>query len=735
MHLKLINAQVLNLQNRIRMKTLIATMITALLFTSGFSQWNYPTTKKIEVSDTYFGVTYKDNYRWLEDLNSPEVESWFKQQADFSNATMNTISGRDELIAEWRKLDNLVPANYSNIVHEGGRLFFQKRMPGEKVSKVYYRENMNSPEILLFDPLTFIKGKTLTVEDAIPSYDGKNLLISYAENGAEIATIQVMDVAKKTFLSDYIPATAGAMGWTFDNTALLYMWIKSGDNKDPEARLNPKTKLHKLGTDYKSDIDFFSNEAYPNLNIEPKSYPYIYLSKNAEDYVFAGEGTVQNEMTLFYAPINEFNSGKIGWKTLCKTTDKLIGGLDAFNDKVYAITYKDASNYKFVSTDLKDPNWDNATVVVPEKDMILTSAIRCKDYFMLNYSDGINSHLFKYNPKNNNTTKIELPFSGTVYYRSLDNKSNDYLMGITSWNKPFTEFIFNAETEKFTASPFNETPVYPAEYNDLVVEEVEVKGHDGAMIPLSIIYKKGTKKDGNNVCLMDSYGAYGISMTPYFSTRYAALVVKGVVIAIPHVRGGGEKGEDWYKAGFKTTKPNTWKDFISCAEYMIEQGFTQSSKLGGTGTSAGGILITRAITERPDLFAAAICNVGCANAMRLEFSSNGPVNIPEFGTVTDPIECKALYEMDGMQHVKDGTKYPAVMNVAGWTDSRVVAWQPGKFAAAVQNASTSDRPVLLKINYDNGHFTEDREVTWANFADQYAFVMWQCGHPDFQRKL
>lgn len=200
------------------------------------------------------------------------------------------------------------------------------------------------------------------------------------------------------------------------------------------------------------------------------------------------------------------------------------------------------------------------------------------------------------------------------------------------------------------------------------------------------------------------------------------------------MRGGGEKGEEWYKAGYKTTKPNTWKDFISCAEYLIANGYTQPSKLGGMGTSAGGILITRAITERPDLFAAAVCNVGCANALRLEFSSNGPVNIPEFGTVTDSIECKALYEMDGMQHVKQGVNYPAVMSVGGWTDPRVVVWQPGKFAAAVQNASTSGRPVLMKVNYDNGHFTEDREVTFANFADQFAFVMWQCGHPGFQVK-
>lgn len=233
---------------------------------------------------------------------------------------------------------------------------------------------------------------------------------------------------------------------------------------------------------------------------------------------------------------------------------------------------------------------------------------------------------------------------------------------------------------------------------------------------------------------MDSYGAYGFSMSPWFNVFENSLAVKGVVLAIPHVRGGSEKGQDWYKAGYKTTKPNTWKDFISCGDYLVAKGYTSSNKLAGTGTSAGGILISRAITERPDLFAAAICNVGVANAMRAEFSSNGPVNIPEFGTVKDESECKALYEMDGMQHVKTGVKYPAVMCVAGWNDPRVVAWQPGKFAAAVQNASTSGKPVLMKVNYDNGHFTEDKDVTFANFADQFAFALWQCGHPDFQQK-
>ncbi len=716
------------------MKKLIVILIATLFCTTGFSQWKYPATKKVAVQDTYFGTTYTDHYRWLEDLNNPEVASWFKKQADFTNTTMSNISGRDELIAEWRKLDKLNPANYGNQVIEGGRLFYQKRLPGEKVSKLYYRENMASPEVLLFDPLTYLKGKTLSIENAIPSYDGKKLIIGYAEDGAEITTIQVMDVDTKKFLPDLIPASAGAMGWTFDNTAFLYMWIKSADNKDPDGRLNPKTKLHKLGTNNKTDVDFFSNAKYPDLQIEAKSYPYVFLSENIKDYVFAGEGTVQSEMTLFYAPIGDFSSGNIGWKTLCKPTDKLVNGFDVFNSKAYAITYKDAPNYQLVSTDLENPNWSEATVVIPEKSTILKSFNRSKDYLLLSYSDGINMQIYKYDPKTNTANKIDLPLSGTVFTASLDSKSNNFIVGITAWNKPYTEFMFNAETEKFTASPFNKPSVYPAAYNDLVVEEVEVKGHDGVMVPLTIMHQKDTKKDGSNVCFMDSYGAYGSSMTPYFSARYAALAVKGVVIAVPHVRGGGEKGEAWYKAGFKTTKPNTWKDFISAAEYMIAEGYTTSDKLGGTGTSAGGILITRAITERPDLFAAAICNVGCANTMRGEFSSNGPVNTPEFGTVKDSVECRALFEMDGMHHVKDGVKYPAVMNVAGWTDSRVIAWQPGKFAAAVQNASASGKPVLMKVNYDNGHFTEDREVTWANFADQYAFVMWQCGHPDFQPK-
>jgi prolyl oligopeptidase len=311
-----------------------------------------------------------------------------------------------------------------------------------------------------------------------------------------------------------------------------------------------------------------------------------------------------------------------------------------------------------------------------------------------------------------------------------DWKSDRCLVDITSWTTPRTTYDFDAQKDTFEKSIFDTAIQYPG-FENLVSEEVEVPGHDGTMIPLSIIYQKGIPMDGSSSCVLEGYGAYGLSYTPAFSIR-RSVATRGVVLAYAHPRGGSEKGEAWYKAGFKTTKPNTWKDFISCADYLVKKGYTSPEKLGGTGTSAGGILISRAITERPDLFAAAVCNVGCANAMRMEFSPNGPVNTPEFGTVKDQVECAALFEMDGVQHVEKGTKYPAVMGVGGWNDPRVPAWEPGKFVAALQAASTSGKPVLLKVNYDNGHFTEEKTVTFKNFAGQFAFLLWQTGQKDFQ---
>ena len=672
----------------------LLTAIVLCSFISVNAQYNYPATKTVDSSDTYFGVTYKDPLRWLEKLKSPDVEKWFKDQADYTNSILGKINGRDELIKEWKEIDKLQPAKFNGRVYKNGRYFYRKTMPGETVGKLYYRQGIDGKEVLLFDPTTFIAGRSLTLETAVPSYDGKTVAFTYSEKGGEFSTIRVMNVDTKQLYKDSIFPTFSNITWTFDNKALSYISVASIENT-ASARLNSKTKLHVLGSDVATDIDYFSNASYPDLNIDPKVYPTIALSEDSKKYVFAALGSVRNEFEMFYAPIPATYNEKIKWKTLSVPDDKLVRSILIKGDDVYSITHNNAKNYKLVHTTLKSPDWKNAETVVEEKaDQTLESADYSKDFILMIHSDGINSHLSKYDVRTKKSTSVKLPSSGSVSVFCLDPKTNNWTVGITSWTRPYTEYSYNPETETFSPDKFNKAPVLPKAYSDLEVREIEVKGHDGAMIPLSIIVKKGTALNGQNAAFVESYGAYGYSFTPFFSALRMSLATRGVVVAFPHVRGGSEKGQEWYQAGFKTTKPNTWKDFISCAEYLVEKGYTVPAKMAGSGTSAGGILISRAITERPDLFAAAICNVGCGNAMRLEFLANGPVNIPEFGTVKDSIECKALFEMDGMLHVVEGTKYPAVLRCSGMERSKSRIMAAWKVCGGSAIASTSGKPAL-----------------------------------------
>ena len=705
-------------------------LICLLTSTSALAQWHYPDTKTVDATDTYFGTTYEDPYRWLEDLKSKDVEGWFKAQAELTDKLLTKIPGRDALVDEWMALDKLKPATYSAIAYENGRVFYKKTLGGENVGKLYFREGWNGTEKLLFDPDTYKTGVVITIESIVPSWDGKHVAMGISSGGAEYSELRVLDVDKATLLPESIYPSLGPYGWTKDNDSFFYDAGKVSDIKSPEIELNRKTRLHKLGTDFAKDVDFFSNESYADLNIAPKEFPVASIDESYPDYLIGFLGTVQNEIRCFYAPVSEMQNKKIKWSVLCQQSDNLVRGMAFEGDYIYAVTHAGAPKYKVVRTSIKHTDWAHSETVVPEAGDSIQSIIKTKHYLIVDYSNGVVGRLVRYEFATGKTEELKLPSSGSVDCMCPDWKTDRCIVYITSWTSPVTIYDMDAEQKTFTKSIFNSDVVYPG-FDELVSEEVEVPGHDGAMIPLSIVHKKGIPLDGSNCCVLEGYGAYGISFTPHFSIRYS-VAKRGVVLAFAHPRGGSEKGEAWYKAGYKATKPNTWKDFISCAEYLVKKGYTSPDKLAGTGTSAGGILISRAITERPDLFRAAICNVGCANAMRMEFSPNGPVNTPEFGTVKNEEECKALYEMDGVAHVKKGVKYPSVMGVGGWNDPRVAAWEPGKFVAAMQTATSSGNPVLMKINYDNGHFTEEKIVTFRNFAGQSAFLLWQTGHKDFQ---
>jgi prolyl oligopeptidase len=306
------------------------------------------------------------------------------------------------------------------------------------------------------------------------------------------------------------------------------------------------------------------------------------------------------------------------------------------------------------------------------------------------------------------------------------------LIYTNNWTKGSLIYEYDPGSKTFTDTgllpkgTFDDVPGY-------VSREVKVESHDGVMVPLSILHKEDLSMGGNNPTLLVGYGSYGSSRGVSFSPTRLAWLEKGGVLAIAHVRGGGEYGKEWHLAGRMLNKPNTWKDFIACAEYLIREGYTSKERIAGQGGSAGGILIGRSITERPDLFAAAVINVGMLDAIRAETTTNGVPNIMEFGTVTEEDGFRGLHEMSTYHHVEDGTAYPAVLLTHGINDPRVDPWMSGKMTARLQAASSSGEPVLFRVDYDAGHgIGSSRDQYLQQLADTWAFLLWQFGVRGYQ---
>lgn len=304
---------------------------------------------------------------------------------------------------------------------------------------------------------------------------------------------------------------------------------------------------------------------------------------------------------------------------------------------------------------------------------------------------------------------------------------SDFWVYCSGWTQNRARYRYDINTNSFTPENIKDMKEYP-EYKDIIYEEIEIKTYDGLDLPLTIIYKKGLKKNGKNRAIMSGYGAYGSINSPFFNPVFLFWILDGGILVYSHERGGGEKGESWHNGGFKKTKTNTWKDFISSAEYLVKKGYTSPKYIGIESASAGGILIGRAITERPDLFNASIINVGVLNTIRFETTPNGPNSVKEFGTVKDKEEFKYLLEMDAFHHIKKGTKYPATLITAGMNDPRVLAWVPCKFAAKLQANNSGENPILLNVDVDNGHGMDNSADKYDEaHADKYAFFTGNWG--------
>jgi prolyl oligopeptidase len=356
-----------------------------------------------------------------------------------------------------------------------------------------------------------------------------------------------------------------------------------------------------------------------------------------------------------------------------------------------------------------------------------------KDALYIGLADAGYSRVLRIGYKRAKSEALPLPKQGSGQVVASNPLTDGIFVTVATWTSRGGIYAYDPAKKTFT-----DTNLRPRGKFDEVAgyefEEVKAPSWDGTLIPLSIIHKAGLALDGTNPTLMSGYGAYGISSNVNFDPIRLAWLERGGILAYAHVRGGGEYGSQWHLAGQKLNKPNTWKDFIACGEYLVNHHYTSSARLAGQGGSAGGILIGRAMTERPDLFGAAVINVGCTDLIRMETTPNGVPNIPEFGSTATEDGFRGLLEMSALHHVNDEIAYPAVLLAHGINDPRVDPWMSAKMTARLQAATSSRRPVLFRVNYEAGHgIGSTKAQTQAERADTWAFLLWQFGMKDFQK--
>ena len=478
----------------------------------------------------------------------------------------------------------------------------------------------------------------------------------------------------------------------------------------------------------------FGYGVVPSIDVDPNLSAHISISPGSKYAIGLVKPGVSPNSNYYIEPVEAVGTSNSAWRKFADLSDK-VKDVAVEGDDLYLLTFKDASRYKILRTDARHPDLSSAEVVVPSTEVVVQDMSAAQDALYVQVLDGGINRILQvpYGPKPK-AENLALPLDGSISLMGSDPRVPGTLLGLTSWRRGGRYYAYDPNSNQVTethlqlAGPFDDP-------SDLVSMEVKAKSYDGTLVPLSIVHKKGVKLDGSNPTLLGGYGAYGIvTYSPGFDPTQIAWYERGGIIATCGVRGGGEYGEDWHLAGKGPTKPNTWRDFIACAEYLVDKKYTSPAHLAGKGASAGGILIGRAITERPDLFAAAVIVSGVLDALRNETTSNGVGNIPEFGSTKTKAGFKALYAMSSYHHVKDRTPYPAVLLTVGMNDPRVDPWESAKMTARLQAATSSGKPVLLYVHYATGHgrIGATEQQIQESMADQWSFLLWQLGDPAFQ---
>jgi prolyl oligopeptidase len=680
------------------------------------------------VVDRHFGFEVTDRYRWMEASGSPELRGWLRAQDDVARERLGALPEREALLARMRALDTAVP-RVGGLQIRGNRWLYGKQEVAAEVMSIYLREGRDGAERRLIDPAALgTADHPVQLDWWQPSPDGSLVAVGLSRDGSEDSALRVMRTDTGTWLPDEIPHTQYAsLSWMPDGDSFFYWRLDRGLDVDaPDLYKRMKVYWHRLGTPLEQDPAVFGYGVVTDIALSEDDFPSVMVDPGAPHHLIALASIgVERRQAVYVADIASLRAGGAPptWRQIASKEDWVVD-VAAHGDDLYLATVAGAPRGKIVKVRFSDIGMAQGAVVVAERARIITSMAVGRDALYVNVAtDGVGS--VERRPFDGSPAAMLPTAPGESVVATARADRDGAIVHASSWLRAPRISLYTPPHGKAPEAIVDTglAPPSPYQATGLRVERVLAHGADRTDIPMTIIRRGDLILDGSHPTLLTGYGSYGTIISPRQLTTELAWIERGGILAIAHVRGGGERGEEWHRAGQGRHLQVRVDDFLACARYLIDQRFTAPEHLGIEGTSAGGLLVGAAMVQAPQRFGAVVARVGLLNPLRFEQSAGGAANVPELGTVADLGDFRVLRAIDPYLNVAEGTPYPAVLLTAGIDDIRVPVWEPAKMAARLQAASSSGQPVLLRVEWNGGHWNSVRESQLAERADIYAFLL------------
>jgi prolyl oligopeptidase len=673
----------------------------------------YPETHKVDTVDTYFGTEVKDPYRWLEDDNADNTARWVQKQNKVTFNYLEQIPFRSEIES---KVKELIDYRRVSAPSKQGDYYYYYKNTGLQDQSVYYRtDDLDSDnEDVFLNPNKFSDDGTISMAGSSFSDDGSLMTYLISDGGSDWRKAITLDTQTKKMVDDTLKnlkftgiSWKGTDGFYYSS----YERPEEGE-KLTQTNQNQKVYYHELGTPQSNDKIVFGDD------IQRRTASGYLTEDERFLVVTASARTSGNELY-----IKDLQNSSNGFTTVVDNQDNDQYVINSDGNQLMIYTNRDAPNYRVVTANANNPGPENWTNLIPESEQTLTGASTAGGYLFLNYLKDAKSSIKQMTLQGDSVRSVELPGIGSAGGFSGESNDEELFYSFTSYTYPSTIFRFDIESGQSTLYEQPDVAFNPDQYE---TKQIFYESKDGTKIPMFIVHKKGLARDGNQPTLLYGYGGFNISLTPSYSTRWAAWLELGGTVAVANLRGGGEYGERWHKAGIKMNKQNVFDDFIAAAEYLMDENYTSSKKLAIMGGSNGGLLVGATMTQRPDLAGVAIPQVGVLDMLRYHLFTIGAAWASDYGRSDESKEMfNYLYSYSPYHNLEKGTNYPATLITTADHDDRVVPAHSFKFAARLQQYQNGDDPVLIRIETRAGHGAgTPTSKTIEQLTDIFSFTLY-----------